>query len=58
MTGILGMDSLHQLVRKSGNDGEGLEPVPLRVLPCVPEAGEGDGLAVDEFEAVGRLQGL
>ncbi len=56
--GLAGMDATHQFICESGDDGEGLEPVPFPVFPSVPEAGEGDGLAVGAFEAVGRLRWL
>ena len=50
------VDRRHHFIRFRGHDGEGLEPVSVRVLPGVPEAREAQQIAVREFEAVGLLK--
>lgn len=42
-----GVDGRHQFIRFGGYDREGLEPVPLGVLPGVPKAREAHEIAKD-----------
>jgi hypothetical protein len=51
------VDRLHQLVRVGGDDAETLEPAAIGLLPYVPQAGEGEGLAVCNGKRI-RLFGL
>ena len=61
--GHTGVDLGGEFVRLGCDDGEGLQPVvnvlrgSLGFLPCIPETGEGKGLAVSHVEAVGGLAG-
>ena len=47
------MESSHQFIRFCRNDGKGLEPVPLLVLPGVPQARNAQQMAVRNFESIG-----
>ena len=56
------MDPRCQLVGVRRDDGEGLQPAAVRLLPCVPYAAEGERVAAAQGKRVGllslRVQGL
>ena len=52
------VDLLRDCIRVRGDDGEALQPTPVRALPSVSEASEAKGLRLPQIEAEGRAFGL